>query len=108
MNEHNRSIETLLARIAVSLEAIADQKKLDDKTEDVSPVIYSKPDSRDYFECRDWAVRNGVPGKRAAHAIGRAGIRTFGEVRYDRLQRIKNCGEVTIELLLDWADSRST
>jgi hypothetical protein len=70
--------------------------------------VQQRPGTDEYAQCRAWAKANGALGIRAQKAIARAGITSFDEVTRDRLAGVKNCGEVTIRQLLDWAASKST
>ena len=108
MSASDQPIVMLLERIAIALEAIAGQKQQTEKNRGVMPPMQQKPGTDEYARCRAWAKANGAPGVRAQKGLARAGITSFDDVTRERLVDVKNCGELTIRLLLEWAASKST
>jgi hypothetical protein len=111
MSVNDQAILVLLERIAIALEAMGGQKQESERQAEKSRgVIPRKPlkmASDEYKACLAWAKANGAPGGRAEKAIAKAGIMAFDEVTYKRLADIKNCGDLTIMQLLEWAESKS-
>lgn len=112
MSASDQPIVMLLERIAIALEKLADQKQPTvppvDTLKAITPIGPFRCDSDNYRQCRAWARQHGAPGVRAEKAIAKAGICSFEEVNLARLRDLKNCGEVTIQALLEWAESKST
>ncbi len=108
MSASDQPIVMLLERIAIALESIAGKKQQAEKNCGVMPPVQQRPGTDEYARCRAWAKANGAPGVRAQKVIARAGITSFDEVTRERLVDVKNCGEITIKLLLEWAASKST
>lgn len=108
MRASDQPIVMLLERIAIALEAIADQKQQSEKNRGIVPKQPPKWGSEEYMAIRAWAKANGAPGIRAEKVLAIAGIQSFDEVTRERLVGVKNCGEVTIRQLLDWVATKST
>jgi hypothetical protein len=98
-----QSIVILLERIAIALEKLADVKA--DKTTQVE--LEPMTDYERYIKCRKWAEENGLEDVRACKSVGWAHIDSFDKISRTALREVRNCGEKTIQLILDWAESKS-
>lgn len=98
------SVVILLERIAIALEKLADIKQAEVKSQ---PEPEPMTDYERYIKCRRWAEDNGLEDVRACKSVGRAHIDSFDKISRTALRDVKNCGEKTIQLILDWAESKS-
>ena len=86
--------------IAVHAKDIADAM-LEARKDKKEPDSYEARMSRT-AHIYQWASTNGLENHRACNTLARAGIDSFDKITISALSEVRNCGEKTVAVIMEW------
>lgn len=86
--------------IALSCYAVADAM-MEARKDKKEPDSYEARMSRT-AHIYQWASTNGLENHRACNTLARAGIDSFDKITIAALSEVRNCGEKTVAVIMEW------